>query len=113
MELLSACNQLLAFLLEVAMLCVLVYWVFRLSDKIVYKYTLPILVLLAIVYVWGAWLAPDAESRLAMPWLVLPKIGFFGAAATILYVLKKKNAAYVFSIAVIVSFVLSAITKDF
>ena len=113
MKLLHAFNQLLAFSLEMAMLAALVYWGIHASDSILAKCMLAIGVPLAVIGVWGMWLAPNAGARLHMPWLLLVKAIIFGGSVVALYFAGQKNMAVVFAGATALSFVLSAITKDF
>jgi Protein of unknown function (DUF2568) len=109
----KALSQLLAFLVELAMLTAYGYWGYHAFDSVILKWGLVILAPLLAIIVWGAWLAPNNTHRLGMPWLLLAKIILFGLGALGLYLVHQHHYATWFTGLCVASLLLMAITNDF
>jgi hypothetical protein len=81
MNILKPFNLALAFFLELCLLTAFVYWGFHLPANIFFQIIAGIGVPLVVVISWGIWLAPNADLRLGLGWLVLLKTILFGLAS--------------------------------
>ena len=86
MDTLKSLNLAAAFALELCMLAAFIYWGFHLNVNIFYQIIAGIGVPLVVVLLWGVWLAPNADLRLGMSWLVVLKTVLFGSASLALIV---------------------------
>ncbi|SRR6266702_482415 len=81
MDYLKSLNLAVAFLLELCVLAAFVYWGFHLNTNIFFRIIAGIGTPLVVTTLWGIWLAPNAELRLGMAWLVVLKVALFGLAS--------------------------------
>jgi hypothetical protein len=81
MGILKSLNLALAFFLELCMLAAFVYWGFHLDTNIFFQIIAGVGVPLVVIILWGIWLAPNADLRLGLGWLVLLKTVLFGLAS--------------------------------
>jgi len=112
MNIFSPLAQLLAFLVELAMLASFVYAGFSFKSwllKILVGVGLPVLVIM----IWGQWLAPRANDRISMPWLAFAELGVFLVSAGVLYLSGHKQWGIVLAATGLFSIVLSVLTKQF
>lgn len=86
MDLLKSLHAAAAFGLELCMLAAYTYWGFHLDANIFYQIIAGIGIPLVVVILWGIWLAPNADLRLGMSWLVVLKTILFGLASLALIV---------------------------
>ncbi len=77
-------NGLLAFVLELASVAALAWWGFVVGHGALARVLLGFGAPAAFVLVWARWLAPRAELRLDLPWLLLVKVALFGLTAVAL-----------------------------
>ena len=78
-------HLLLAFTLEMIMLAIFGFFGYKLSENIVVKWTLAILLPTLAGVAWGIWAAPKSEARLEGMMLVAFKTVMFGLATVALY----------------------------
>ena len=78
---LKSLNLAVAFILELCMLAAYVYWGFHLDTNIFFRIIAGLGIPLVVIILWGIWLAPNADLRLEMVWLVLLKTVLFGLAS--------------------------------
>ena len=112
MNILTPFAQLLAFLIELAMLGSFVYAGFSLRTWML-KVLVGIGVPVVAILIWGQWCAPRAETRLHMPWLAMVELTFFLLAAIMLWVAGKQTWAIALALGSIVSIMLSIATEQF
>jgi hypothetical protein len=84
MKSLKIINMALAFTLELCMLAAYIYWGFHLPVNVFYQAVAGIGVPLVVIILWGIWLAPNADMRLRLTWLVVLKTVLFGLASVAL-----------------------------
>ncbi len=81
METLKSLNVAAAFVLELCMLAAYIYWGFHLDANIFYQIIAGVGIPLVVIILWGIWLAPNADLRLRMSWLVVLKTALFALAS--------------------------------
>jgi hypothetical protein len=81
MSILKSLNLALAFFLELCVLAAFVYWGFHLDTNIFFQIIAGVGLPLVVIILWGIWLAPNADLRLGLGWLVLLKTVLFGLAS--------------------------------
>lgn len=86
MSVLRGANDGLAFLLELAALVALGLWGFTTDTNLPVRILLGLGAPVAFAVLWGFWLAPRADHRLDMPWLLLAKLALFAVATAALAV---------------------------
>jgi hypothetical protein len=74
-------NLTLAFVLELSMLAAFVYWGFHLPTNIFFQIIAGVGIPMVVTILWGVWLAPNADLRLGLIWLVGLKTALFGLAS--------------------------------
>lgn len=95
MESLKKLNIIVSFLLEMAMLLALGYWGFRTGQGLWLKLLLGIGVPLAVIIVWGLFLAPKAANRVGSTLGVAMSLGLFYLSAAALLLAKQPVLAVV------------------
>jgi hypothetical protein len=78
------------------MLAAYVYWGFHLDVNIFFRIIAGVGVPLVVIILWGIWLAPNADLRLGMLWLVLLKTFLFGLASLGLIVSGQASLGIIF-----------------
>lgn len=86
METLKSLNLAAAFVLELCMLAAYIYWGFHLDANIFYQIIAGVGVPMVATILWGVWLAPNADLRLGMLWLIALKTLLFALASLALVV---------------------------
>ncbi len=81
MNILKPLNLALAFFLELCLLAAFVYWGFHLHTNIFFQIIAGVGIPLVVILLWGIWLAPNADLRLGLGWLVVLKTVLFGLAS--------------------------------
>lgn len=112
MNALRMANDALAFLLEIAALVALAVWGFTVGPNLVLRLVLGLGAPAALVAVWGVWLAPTSDHRLASPWLVVAKVVVFGLATAALAVSGHPRVAVVLGVLAAVNLVLAVALGD-
>ncbi|MEO5807309.1 YrdB family protein [Devosia sp.] len=100
MTMLRGVNLGLAFALELAMLAGLGVWAFGLSQDLLIRWALVIVVVALATAVWAVWGAPMSAMRLPEPWLLVFKIGMFGATTLLMLLAGQGFWAAVFGVLV-------------
>ena len=99
-------NNLVSFLLELAMLGALIFWGFHVGNTTAAKWLLGAVVPLAVIVFWSFFMAPQASSRIAWPWLPVISLVLFLISALALYVAGMQTAAIILAIVAVVNVVL-------
>lgn len=86
METLKSFNLAAAFVLELCMLAAFIYWGFHLDANIFYQILAGVGAPMVVTILWGVWLAPNADLRLGVAWLILLKTILFALASLALIV---------------------------
>jgi hypothetical protein len=86
MNILKSLNLSLALFLELCLLAAFVYWGFHLPTNIFFQIIAGVGVPLVVIILWGVWLAPNADLRLGLGWLIALKTVLFGLASMALIV---------------------------
>lgn len=63
------------------MLAAFVYWGFHLPANIFFQIIAGVGIPMVVTILWGVWLAPNADLRLELVWLVALKTALFGLAS--------------------------------
>ena len=112
MNILTPFAQLLAFLIELAMLASFAYAGFSLKQWLL-KILGGIGVPAVVIAIWGKWLAPRADTRLAMPGLAFAELTLFLLSAVMLWVVGRHDWAVALAAVSVCSIGLSILTKQF
>ena len=96
-------NNLVSFLLELAMLGALSYWGFHAGSSVPLKWLLGIGVPIAVIVFWGFCMAPTSDYRLPWPWVPIVSLVLFLAAALALYASHARSAALALAVVAIVN----------
>jgi hypothetical protein len=102
-EILKTTNSVLAFFLELIMLAVFSYWGFHGEKSILMKWLFGIGAPLAVAFIWGLFLAPNAEHRLSITTGTILSLTLFLSAAIALYQTGHSTLAITFAIIVIIN----------
>ena len=102
-EILKTINSALAFFLELIMLAAFSYWGFYGEKSILMKWLLGIGAPLAVAFIWGLYLAPNAEHRLNITAGTTLSLVLFLGAAIALYQTGHSVLAMTFAIIVIIN----------
>jgi hypothetical protein len=111
-EMLKPMNEILTFLLELAMLLALGYWGFYGDKSVWVKWLLGIGLPLLAAVVWSIWLAPKAPHRLGSTGGNLLSLILFLLAATVLFFTPHIALAIIFALTAIANRVLIIIWKQ-
>ncbi|MBK9747524.1 MAG: YrdB family protein [Chloroflexi bacterium] len=104
----TALNLGLRFLLELKLLATLEYWGFQ-GNGGVLRWAVGIGAPLAAAVIWGLWIAPKANHRLADPLLLMVEVILFLLGVCALWFVGQHRAAVVFGILVLINLVLLTI----
>ena len=96
-------NNLVSFLLELAMLAALGYWGFTVGSSALLKWLLGIGVPVAVIVFWSFFMAPNSAQRLPWPWVPIVSLVLFLASAVALYVANARSAALLLAAITIVN----------
>ena len=102
-EILKTINSALAFFLELIMLAAFSYWGFHGEKSVLIKWLLGIGVPLAVIFIWGLYLAPNAKHRLNITAGTILSLTLFLGAAIALYQTSHSVLAITFAIAIIIN----------
>jgi hypothetical protein len=86
-------NNLVSFLLELAMLGAFAFWGFHAGNGTVMKWLLGIGIPVLVVAFWSIFMAPRSSHRIAWPWLPIISLGLFLLSAAALYAAGKPALA--------------------
>jgi len=102
-------SDLLALGLELASVTALAWWGFDIGNGAVTKGLLGLGAPAAFVLVWAQWLAPRAELRLELPWLLLAKAALFGLTVVVIASVGEPRIAAGFASAAMLSLALATL----
>jgi hypothetical protein len=111
-EILKGLNLALSFILELIAVGAFAYWGFNASDNTLVRIILGVGAPLAMIVVWGSYLAPRSARRLKGPVLSIATLIIFGLAAAALASAGQTTAAAVFVAAAVVNLVLAAVWQQ-
>src|SRR5699024_2607933 len=100
---LKAINDILSFLLELAMLVAFGYAGFQWTENNTLQYVLGIGIPVIIILFWAQCMAPKAKKRLLYPWLLIVTLFLFEAAAFGLYLVEVQTWALIFALAALIN----------
>ncbi|GAB3786664.1 hypothetical protein GCM10028818_50270 [Spirosoma horti] len=112
MAFLKAIHQLVAFLLEMAMLISLGMWGFQGGRSIGLKYLMGLGLPLLAAGLWGVLAAPRSAHRLGLPYRLLFSLALFGLAAALLDKLGYTRLAFVFAGVALISALLELVFDE-
>jgi len=98
MQIIRFINQVVAFLLEIAMLISIGYWGFVEGKTILTKYALAIFLPIVATILWGFFAAPKSKYRLKFPLRMIFKLCLFTIASILLYETKNSKIATWFGV---------------
>jgi hypothetical protein len=96
-------NNLVSFLLELAMLGAFAFWGFHAGPTTVTKWLLGIGLPLLLVIFWSRFMAPKARSRLTWPWLPIASLFLFLLSAFVLYMAGGQTAAVILAVVAVIN----------
>lgn len=96
-------NDLLSFLLELAMLTAFAYAGFYGGTNPVLDYILGIGIPLLVIVFWAKWMAPKARNRLPFPWVQIVTLFLIEAGAAALYISGVTKWAFVFAVIALIN----------
>lgn len=96
-------NNLVSFLLELAMLGALSFWGFHAGSTGLINWLLGLGIPLLVVIFWGTFMAPNAKNRIAWPWLPVVSLLLFLISAAALYSVGERSIAVAFAATAIVN----------
>lgn len=97
MQTLKFLNQIVQFVVEMAMLAALGYGGFQLGKTTFSKYLFAILIVGAAIVLWWLFAAPKAPYRLELPIRLFFKLALFFIAAFLLYKSGQSDLALIFA----------------
>lgn len=107
MDIIKNLNLALAFFVELAMLASFVWAGVSLRASALLKVLVAAVIPIAIIALWGAFFAPNSNSRLTQPWLELAELVLFSSASFALYKTGHKEAGFIFITAAVVNMILA------
>jgi hypothetical protein len=112
MSILKVANLGLSFFLELCMVLAYGYWGFTTGSGLVMQLLLGIGIPLAVIVIWGIFLAPASKRRLqgALHWVL--EIILFVAAIVALFVAGQPNWATVFAVLYAINVILRLVWKQ-
>ena len=111
-ETLKGLNLARAFILELCAVGALAYWGFNASENTLIQLLLGIGAPLALIVMWGMYLAPRSSRRFKEPVLTIAKLIIFGFATAALTWAGQTTAAAIFLAAALVNLVLALVWKQ-
>jgi hypothetical protein len=106
MKVVRATAVTLAFMLQIAMVGAFGYWGFARSGRGLYGIAVGVVVMVSVVTLWGALLAPRAQYRLELPWRLLAEAAVMALATIGLWEMGQEAWAATFGFVVVVRFAL-------
>ena len=98
MQIIRFVNQVVAFLLEIAMLISIGYWGFVEGKTILTKYSLSIFLPIVAIILWGFFAAPKSKYRLKFPLRIIFELCLFAFASILLYQTENSELAIWFGV---------------
>jgi hypothetical protein len=111
--LIATANLLLKFLVEVAAVAACAYATFRLVPHPVWRLVAAILVPIVVIVVWAVFMAPNADTRLGMPWRIIAELAVFVGAAVLLWLADVRVPAVIFGAVAVVCDLLSVLLERY
>jgi len=112
LQLLTGTNQLLAFLLELAMLAAFGYSAFVLAPAGWPAWAAAIAIVAVAIVLWAIWAAPTSSTRLPTIPLVIFKLVLFGAASAALAAVGRPMLGVVLIVVFVINLGLAAIWQQ-
>lgn len=112
MDLVKSLNLGVRFLLELCLLAALAYSGLHLSDSIVIKWGLFLILPGSAALVWGKFIAPKSDYLLGQPKKLFVELVLFGTAIGLLATVNKAQLAIAFTAIVLLNEVLLLIWKQ-
>ena len=109
LNVLTGANQLLAFLLELAMLAAFGYWAFVTAPAGWLAWVAAIAIVALAIVLWAIWAAPTSSTRLPKVPLVVFKLVLFGAASAALWAAGRPMLGVALAVIVVINLALAAI----
>lgn len=100
---LETINDILSFLLELAMLASFAYAGFHWGVSMAMQYLLGIGIPIILILFWSQWLAPKAKRQLPFSWLLIVTLALFEAGALSLYLVNVNAWAILFAIVALIN----------
>jgi hypothetical protein len=92
---LKTVNQVVTFLLEIAMLIAYGYYGMSGSQTFLYRLLFTIFLVALVIVLWGTFAAPKSARRLKMPYLAIFRTTVFLISAFLLFQAGQKNMAII------------------
>lgn len=108
---LKTINQVIVFLLEMAMLVTYGYYGMTRPWNLALKLLFTFLILAAAIGLWSVFAAPKSGQRLEMPYLALFRAGMFLTAAFLLFQCGHRNTALIFAVIILITQAVSWFTE--
>jgi hypothetical protein len=102
-QILKYLNQIVAFLLELAMFFSLSYWGYNKGNNLFLKWTFAIVMLLITITLWAIFAAPKSDTRLVFPVRLIFELSLFLLASLAIYKLNYTNYALLFALIAVLS----------
>ena len=112
MQTAKAINQLIQFMVEMAMLGAMGYSGFHLGKTPVAKFALAFVLLSVVVVLWWLFAAPKAPHRLKLPARLFFKLALFLIAAWLLFLSGQQNLAIGFAMVAVINECIAACLKQ-
>jgi len=112
LNLLTGANQLLAFLLELAMLAAFGYWAFVAVPAGWMAWVAAIAIVAVVIVLWAIWAAPTSGTRLPTVPLVVFKLVLFGAASAALVAAGQALLGVALAVIFVINIALAAIWQQ-
>ncbi len=106
MEALKSLNLGLRFTLELCLIFALCFGGFHITNHLLFKWLLVIILPLSAALIWGTFIAPKAAHLLDQPQRMLIELLLFGTAVALLFATGHKTAGFVLAGAVLLNEVL-------
>ena len=111
-DILKGLNLALAFVLELCAVGALAYWGFNASENPILRLILGIGAPLALIIIWGMYLAPRSTRRFKEPVLSVVKLIVFSLGAIALATTGQTTAAAIFMATAVINLVLAAVWRQ-
>lgn len=112
MQILKSLNEILAFLLELAMFFCIGYYGYTKGITVTSKWIIAIICVLIAITLWGIFAAPNSQTRLSFPIRLIFELSMFLIASFLLYKLNYSWLSIWFAILSIISVIIAYFFKQ-
>ena len=112
MQILKSLNEILAFILELAMFFSIGYYGFTRGRTVTLKWIIAIICVLIAVTLWGIFAAPNSQTRLSFPIRLIFELSMFLLASLLLYKLNYSMVSFSFALLSIISVTMAYFFKQ-